>query len=301
MYDRNMMIIKKILWLFFILFFITACVGSKSDLDVTPGSTATNEKNPASAILPATQSPQSNATPVIWRPSIGSTWQWQLTALPVDLSVDAQVYDIDLFENDASVVAALHARGRKVICYLSAGTWEDWRPDKDQFPREVIGREYEGWQGERWLDIRRIELLAPVMRSRLDLCKQKGFDAVEPDNLDGYDNETGFPLTVSDQLRYNQWLANEAHQRGLSIGLKNDPDQATQLEPYFDWALAEDCFTEDWYGQMLPFIKAGKAVFAAEYSDTGVSLVDVCRQAQSLHFSVIHKNRDLDAYRKTCP
>ena len=94
-----------------------------------------------------------SATPAVWRPAIGATWQWQLTGLPVDLSVDAQVVDIDLFESDASVVAALHALGRRVICYLSAGTWEDWRPDKNQFPRELIGRAYEGWEGERWLDI----------------------------------------------------------------------------------------------------------------------------------------------------
>ncbi len=292
---------KKIPWLVLLLFFISACMGDLDKQGEAAISVAPVDMQPSEPGLSPTQLMDTIVTPAIWRPSIGSTWQWQLTALPVNLSVDAQVFDIDLFDNDASVVASLHARGRKVICYLSAGTWEDWRPDKDQFPRGVIGREYEGWEGERWLDIRQIELLAPVMRTRLDLCKQKGFDAVEPDNLDGYDNETGFPLTAADQLRYNQWLASEAHQRGLSIALKNDPDQASELEPYFDWALTEDCFAEDWCGQMLPFIKAGKAVFAAEYSDSGVSLNEVCRQAREIRFSVILKNRDLDVYRGTCP
>ena len=292
---------KKIIWLVLILFFISACMGNLNEQGESENSaTPVNTQTLAVDYSPI-QPENTIATPAVWRPSIGSTWQWQLTGLPVDLSVDAQVYDIDLFDNEASLVAALHVRGRKVICYLSAGTWEDWRPDKDQFPRGVIGREYEGWEGERWLDIRQIELLAPVMRSRLDLCKQKGFDAVELDNLDGYDNETGFPLTAADQLRYNQWLANEAHQRGLSIGLKNDPDQASKLEPYFDWALTEDCFAGDWCGQMLPFIKSGKAVFAAEYSDSGVSLNEACRQAREMRFSMILKNRDLDVYRGTCP
>lgn len=244
--------------------------------------------------------PLITTTSAVWRPSIGSTWQWQLTGLPVDLSIDAQVYDIDLFENDASVVAALHARGRKVICYLSAGTWEDWRPDKDQFPRGVVGRAYQGWQGERWLDIRQIEQLAPIMRARLDLCKQKGFDAVEADNMDAFNNNSGFPLTADDQLRYNQWFAREAHQRGLSIGLKNDPDQASELEPYFNWALTEDCFAEGWCTQMLPFINAGKVVFAAEYTDSGISFEKACIQAEALGFSLILKKRDLNAYRKTC-
>jgi len=78
----------------------------------------------------------------------------------------------------------------------------------------VLGNDYEGWAGEKWLDIRQISTLAPIMRARLDLCKQKGFDAVEPDNIDGYTNATGFPLTAQDQLDYNIWLANEAHARG---------------------------------------------------------------------------------------
>lgn len=286
------MIIKKQGWLIWLIFhLVVACTAPVPGLAPIDLSVPTRISSPADDDL----------TSNIWFPTIGSTWQWQLTALPVDLSIDAQVYDIDLFDNNVSVVAALHARGRKVICYLSAGTWEDWRPDKDQFPRSVIGREYEGWEGERWLDIRQIELLAPIMRSRLDLCQQKGFDAVEPDNLDGYENDTGFPLTAAHQLSYNRWLANEAHQRGLSIGLKNDPDQAAELEPYFDWALTEDCFAEGWCGQMLPFIKAGKAVFAAEYSETGVLLGDICPKAQSMHISVILKNRDLNVYRETCP
>ena len=292
---------KKIPWLVLILFFISACTGNQDGQGGAVISDASANTQTSVAGYSPIQPSNIIATSAVWRPTIGTSWQWQLTALPVDLSVDAQVYDIDLFENVDSMVAALHTRGRKVICYLSAGTWEDWRPDKDHFPRGVIGRAYEGWEGERWLDIRQIELLAPVMRARLDLCKQKGFDAVEADNLDGYDNETGFPLTASDQLRYNQWLAAEAHQRGLSIGLKNDPDQAAELEPYFDWALTEDCFIEGWCGQMLPFIKAGKAVFSAEYSDTDISFDEACRQAKVLRFSVILKNRDLDAYQKTCP
>ena len=165
----------------------------------------------------------------IWRPALNTSWQWQLEALPVDLSVDVEMYDIDLFENDSSVVQALHNRGRSVVCYISAGSWEDWRPDADEFPASIIGKEYEGWTGEKWLDIRQIDLVGPIMRARLDECKAKGFDGVEPDNIDGYTNDTGFPLTYEDQLKYNVWLANEAHARGLSIGLKNDPDQADDL------------------------------------------------------------------------
>ncbi len=239
-----------------------------------------------------------------WQPPVGATWQWQLTDLPIDTALDVDVYDVDLFDNDAATVAALHAQGRRVFCYVSVGSWEDWRPDADQFPETVLGNDYEGWPGEKWLDVRRIDLLAPIMRARFDQCQAKGFDGIEPDNVDGYTNDTGFPLTYQDQIAYNTWLSGEAHARGLSIGLKNDDGQVNDLLPYFDWAMTEDCFADEWCSEMTPFITAGKAVFAAEYTDqftTAQFLDQVCPQAGTLSFSAILKKRDLDAWRQACP
>ena len=236
--------------------------------------------------------------------AVGSSWQWQLSGLPIDLSFDVDMYDIDLFDNDAGTVAALHDRGRKVVCYISAGSWEDWRPDAGQFPASVLGNDYVGWPGERWLDIRQIDLLAPIMRARLEQCQAKGFDGVEPDNIDGYANDSGFPLTYQHQLDYNIWLANEAHARGLSIVLKNDGEQVTDLLPVFDWALTEDCFAQGWCEEVAPFVAAGKAVFAAEYTDEfslGQFLNEVCPLADVMGLSAILKDRDLDEWRRDCP
>ena len=175
----------------------------------------------------------------LWIPSPSTGWQWQLNGLPIDHSVEAEMYDIDLFDNDAATVSALHARGRKVVCYVNAGGWEDWRPDAARFPEAIIGANLDDWEGERWLDIRRIDLLGPIMGARMDSCQDKGFDGIEPDNVDGFLNDTGFPLTYEDQLRYNIWLAQAAHDRGLSIGLKNDMDQIPDLISHFDSALNE--------------------------------------------------------------
>jgi hypothetical protein len=219
----------------------------------------------------------------------------------VDTSVEADVYDIDIFDNDASVVAGLHANRRKVIGYINVGSWEDWRPDRDQFPPEVLGKTYEGWPREKWLDIRRLDVLAPIMRARLDLCKARGFDAVEPDNMEIHGNGSGFPITYDDQLNYARWLAQEAHQRGLAIGVKNAPDQVHDLVAHFDFAITEDAFFYHWAQKMIPFIQAGKPVFAAEYDDTGVDYPAACRQAKELGFSIIQKHRILTAYRVTCP
>lgn len=235
----------------------------------------------------------------IWIPAPGTTFQWQLTG-PINTTVKADVYDVDLFDTPATTVAKIKASGRRAICYISAGSYENYRPDKNKFPAIILGNRYQGYPDERWLDIRRIDLLGPIMKARLDLCKSKGFDAVEPDNIDGYTNKTGFPLTAADQLRYNKWLAQEAHARGLSIGLKNDNDQAKELEPYFDWALTEDCHDQGWCSDMSVFVQKGKAVFMTEYTDTGETLAKFCPTARKLGFTGILKRRSLSAWVRKC-
>jgi hypothetical protein len=253
-----------------------------------------------SSIDAPSDAPLAAPTADVWRPEPGTSWQWQLEELPVDVSLAVDVYDVDLFDTGADVVDELHEGGKHVICYISAGSWEEWRPDAADFPDGVLGNAYDGWEGERWLDIRKIDALAPIMRARLDLCRENGFDGVEPDNIDGFTNDTGFDLTYADQLRFNQWLADEAHARGLSIGLKNDSEQAGDLLGYFDWALTEDCFDEGWCGEMSAFVDSGRAVFAAEYTDTGMTLRAMCGEAELLGFDAILKNRDLDRFVEAC-
>lgn len=232
---------------------------------------------------------------------MGTTWAWQLTGT-LDMTQRVQAYDIDLFDTSANQVAALKAKGIRTICYISVGSVEDWRPDKAAFPREVVGKDYDGWPGEKWLDIRQIDKLAPVMRARLDLCKAKGFDAIEPDNMDAYQADTGFPLTREHQLAYNRWLASEAHARGLSIGLKNAPSLAVALEPSFDWALTENCFEQDdWCGDLSVFVKSGKPVFMTEYREQMREWDKACARADQLQFSLILKNLDLDPWTQSCP
>ncbi|MEO8357634.1 MAG: endo alpha-1,4 polygalactosaminidase [Chloroflexota bacterium] len=235
-----------------------------------------------------------------WHPTVGLTWQWQIGNNEIDTSIQADVYDIDLYV-DQSIIDELHAKGRKVICYMSVGSWEDWRPDQDQFPAEVLGRDYEGWPGEKWLDIRQIDKLAPIMLARLDLCKAKGFDAVEPDNMEIHTNDTGFQLTYADQLKYALWLADESHRRGLAIGLKNAADQVTDLLPHFDFAITEDAFYYDWAEKMNPFVEEGKPVFAAEYTDLPGDFAVFCERSKQLKFNTILKKRGLDAWIQTCP
>jgi len=227
-----------------------------------------------------------------WQPKpTTAAWQWQLQG-KIDTSIDADVYEVDGFEVAGKTVAKLHRQGRKAICYLDVGSWENYRPDAGRFPKAVLGRAYEGYPDERWLDIRRIDLLAPILRHRFDLCRRKGFDGVEPDNIAGYENKTGFPLSAGDQLRFNRWVAREVQRRGMAIALKNDPGQVPELVGSFDFAVVEECFAYEECGRFSPFVAAGKRVFVAEYEEP---LAAICDQAERLRFSVIHKDYDLFA------
>lgn len=240
-------------------------------------------------------SPDGPGPATIWKPKPGTTWQWQLTGT-LNTTVNAQMYDIDLFDNTAATIAGLQAKGRVVICYFSAGSYEDWRPDAKDFPAAVKGSKLDGWN-ELWLDIR-AAAVKTIMGKRLDLAKSKGCDGVEPDNVDGYANSNGFSLSATDQIAYNSWLAAEAHKRGLSVGLKNDLDQVKQLQPLFDWALDEECLQYNECNLLTPFITAGKAVFHVEYKPA--TKAQVCPKVSSLKFSTLIKNLNLDAWFDAC-
>ena len=147
------------------------------------------------------------------------------------------------------------------------GTWESWRPDASQFPSAVLGNG-NGWPGERWLDIRQPAAIEPIMTSRFQMCQQKGFDAVEPDNIDEYENATGFPITALQQFVYDTWVAQEVQSLVMAVFEKNDPDQAGQLEPYFDGVIDEQCNQDSKCSSYQPYLSAGKPVLNAEYQSS---------------------------------
>jgi hypothetical protein len=229
------------------------------------------------------------------RPPVHASWQWQLNGR-LDVTVPGQVYDVDSFDTSRATVTRLHRAGRYVVCYVDVGTWENWRPDRTRFPSRVLGAG-NGWPGERWLDVRRIDLLAPLLRARLAACRAKGFDAVEPDNVDGYANHSGFPLSAADQLRFNRWIARAAHAQHLAVALKNDLDQARALAPSFDFAVLEQCFQYGECGKARPFLRAGKGVYDAEYE---LPRSAFCPAAHRLGINAIRKRLSLGAWREPC-
>ena len=227
-----------------------------------------------------------------WAPGpTTAAWQWQLQG-KVETDVPACVDEVDGFETSKATVAKLHSNGVKVICYLDVGSWEEYRPDAGKFPKSSLGDVYEGWEEERWLDIAHFHKFAPIMEKRIAMCAEKGFDGVEPDNIAGWENKTGFPLTRADQRRYNLWIARQVHKAGMAVALKNDPRQAKELVGHFDFAVVEECFQYEECDLFKPFIEAGKAVFEAEYE---LPPEKFCAQAKELGFSAIRKGLELFA------
>jgi hypothetical protein len=234
-----------------------------------------------------------------WQPHAGLTWQWQLSE-PVTDILDVDVYDID-WESDAASVEALHTKGVRVVCYVSVGSWEDFRSDADSFPPSVIGNDYDGWPGEKYLDIRSDAVKARML-ARFDVCRAKGFDAIEPDNMDVFEigSDSGFPLTHADGVSYAEWLADAAHGLGLGIGQKNASSITADIASIYDWALTESCYSDgDWCGDVKTYPAHDKPVFMCEYEASSFSAA--CAAWKTQGYSPILKDLELGAAVTFCP
>jgi len=263
--------------------------------DSTPTPTPTpteTEPTPTPTETTPTPTPTETTPPPTgewWVPTQGERFQYQLQGT-IDTNVDVGIFDIDGADVPVSKINTIHSNGDHAVCYVSAGSYENWRLDADRFPDEVIGRS-NGWPGENWIDVRALDDLIPIMEDRAAICKAKGFDAIEWDNVDGYTNNTGFPLTGADQLAYNKALADVAHDIGLGVGLKNDIEQLEELEPFFDFAVNEECVQYNECDEYQPFTDSDKAILHVEY-DTGLGF---CPSTEALGFSSIVKELDLFA------
>lgn len=238
-----------------------------------------------------------------WKPVAGVTFDWVLDDITSDANFKTDVVDVDAFTTSAETVAALHKKGKKVIAYFSAGTIESDRADAGLLPNEVIGKVYPEWPKEKWLDIRQIDKLKPWLNARFSMIINKGFDGVEPDNMDSYDNDPGFDIGIADVKKYADYLILLAHNNGLSIGQKNVKELTPEFASKFDWALTEGAFAEGWQEQMKPYITLNKPVFATEYTDQMSSAKfdsSVCPEAKQRKYSAILKKRDLDKWIYSC-
>ncbi|NPA65596.1 MAG: endo alpha-1,4 polygalactosaminidase [Epsilonproteobacteria bacterium] len=252
----------------------------------------------------SSSSSESSSEPEVqwYQPEKTASFHWQLQG-SINPSYDVTIYDIDLFDTSPETIASLKAQGKKVICYFSAGSYEGWREDAYLFHDSDLGNDLD-WHDERWLDIRS-ENVRSIMKNRIALAAQKGCDGVEPDNVDGYTNDPGFPLTYKDQIEYNTFLANTAHEYKLSVALKNDLEQINDLVNLFDFSINEQCHHYNECDYMQPFISQGKPVFNVEYDDiyrdSQEALNALCQDSSAREFYTLVLPKALDdSFRISC-
>ncbi|KAF2435108.1 hypothetical protein EJ08DRAFT_570817, partial [Tothia fuscella] len=128
------------------------------------------------------------ASKSLWQPTFGSKRQIVLNYV-VDVNKvfrdDVGIFDVDLFDTPKETIQSLHEKGKKKICYFSAGTSEDWREDFSLFKPNDSLSDMEDWIGERWLDVTKPSVF-DIMKKRIALAHEKGCDATDPDHMDGY-------------------------------------------------------------------------------------------------------------------
>ncbi|MES0491291.1 MAG: endo alpha-1,4 polygalactosaminidase [Leptospirales bacterium] len=238
-----------------------------------------------------------------YKPAKTVTWQWQLSGT-VNTAYAVEIYDIDLFDTTSGEIAALQGAGKKVICYFSAGSYENWRSDKSDFDKTDLGNPLDGWDGEKWLDIRSKNVFN-IMKARLDLAVQKGCDGVEPDNVDVHTQDSCFNISASEMIAYNRNLANAAHNRNLAVALKNDPDQMSSLVDYYDFSISEQCNEYSECASYQPMLDANKPVLNAEYRSlyktNGAARTSMCNDSNAQGIRTLILDIDLDdSYRFSC-
>ena len=111
----------------------SACGGGEDDpFEPSPDPDTPTETQTDPAIPPVTSGSW-------YQPSATPTWQWQLQG-DVNVEYDVALYELDLFETPASVISALKASGRRLLCYFSARSWEDSGPTPGSFLRPPSAR-----------------------------------------------------------------------------------------------------------------------------------------------------------------
>ena len=237
------------------------------------GGSGNSSSSPAPAPTPS-PSPSPNPTPTSTpTPASLPSWDWILQSQGLPTPPPAVAYlDVHGFDNGAAYVALAKAQGTKTIRYLDIGSAESNRPDYSRLSAisGLLGNNYPGFAGERYIDIRRYPEFIQVMDDRLRMCRDKGFDYVEFDVMDAFEDgaaTTGFNLTEQNMIDYVTTLSSRARGYGLKPVQKNAGSSSTKIVSLFDAILFEGCVLGNFCSDDAPYVATGKPAFNAEYPE----------------------------------
>ncbi|HEY5025074.1 MAG TPA: endo alpha-1,4 polygalactosaminidase [Acidimicrobiales bacterium] len=261
-----------------------------------------------------------------WTPPLGSQpWQWELShplklsnardmgthdKLPNGRRAPAPViYDIDGIINPRSTVTALHAQGKRVVCYVEVGAAGNYYSAGQEGTATtyyqqlhnagVFGNKVPGYP-EYYLDIRAPATVSIIESMIAAQCAAKGFDAVETDIDEEYADGSGFPLTQAVEESYMTMLGDYMHGLGLGWWIKNPDDTgdryASDMFPLADAVLTEQCNQFSTCGALSAYL-GHKAVFNAEYRSSPASF---CPKDDLRGLNGAKFNLGLTGVRKPC-
>jgi hypothetical protein len=174
-----------------------------------------------------------------------------------------------------------------VVCSINAGYWDSQLPDADQFTPSMKGNDVWSDAGRRWADIRNTGVRR-LMEARIAHAREIGCIGIDANYIELWYQDTGFYISYGDQINFSRWLADTAHNYGLSIGLHSAPYQLSDLVGWYDFGIADNCLDSGDCEAYTPFISAGKPVFDIEYNKMS-SEVDICHASRELGFNTIIK------------
>ena len=241
-------------------------------------------------------------------PDAGDDSSQRVVLPPAGVVIDYQLSEgYDPAPGVAGVVrdsADVPASGLYSICYINGfqsqpADRETWLADNPDLVlldggQPVIDAD---WPDELILDTSdagKRDRIAAIMADDFSACAEKGFDAVEIDNLDSY-GRSGGRLDRDGAIALASLYAATAHAAGLAIAQKNSAElgKRGRDEAGFDFAVAEECQRFDECALYTSVY--GDLVFDIEYTDDlRGTFAEVCADPQ-VPESTILRDRDLTA------
>jgi len=77
------------------------------------------------------------------------------------------------------------------------------------------------------------------MTSRFSLAASKGCQAIDPDNMQVYESDSGFDISKQQQVAYNVAILDAIRSKGMMGGIKNAGAQVQDLLPLAEFAVSE--------------------------------------------------------------
>jgi hypothetical protein len=174
------------------------------------------------------------------------------------------------------------------ICYVNAFQTQpdeegvDRRDERSNWPPEVVLSDLgddPNWEGEFLIDLTGEDTRAAALdhvKPMIDTCAEKGFQAVEFDNLDSWtrfdetDRAGEVPFGQDEAVAYAELLVDYTHEVGLAAAQKNTLQLGAEISldvVGFDFAVVEECGV---YDECLDYADIfGDNLIVIEYTPEG--------------------------------